>query len=89
MNLVEFIGEKLLGIGEWFAPEEANRQQQAPAHSSLPGNLQIQAGALYCTSTHLYAELPKSAPVQHNCIFKDNKFNRELPTAIFHPPSMA
>jgi hypothetical protein len=75
-------------------PFEDEDEDDADLAHSLSKNpqpiqsLQIQAGFFECCKLVLkLKEFPETV-AKPTCSFKENKFSREFPTAIFHPPAI-
>ncbi len=90
MNVMEFVGEKLLGLG--FEGDE-DEEEGLPAKSTPPINteavIQIQSGAMYQQPQFVYVAL--AIPVVRTIIPLINAGvpSTEFHPAIFHPPTMA
>lgn len=89
MNMMEFVGEKLLGLG--FKVDEED-ETEIPTKSSTPINtgtvIQIQSGAMYQLPQYVFTAL--AIPLVITII---PLTNAAIPStlyhpAIFHPPSL-
>lgn len=89
MNVIEFVGEKLLGLG--FEVDEED-EVEVPTKSSTPINtgavIQIQSGAMYQQPQYVFTAL--AIPVVITII---PLTNAGIPSilyhpAIFHPPTL-
>lgn len=89
LDLAEFVGDKLLGLGELFENDDADQPCQDSHHNTPPIAIQIQAGSLICNECCVRATAMVELPIEQLSIFIDNKFARKLPVSIFHPPSLA
>ncbi len=89
MNVMEFVGEKLLGLG--FEGDE-DEEEGLPAKSTPPINtgavIQIQSGAMYQQPQFVYVAL--DIPVVRTIIPLINAGvpSTEFHPAIFHPPTI-
>ncbi len=90
MNVMEFVGEKLLGMG--FEGDE-EEEKELPAKSTPPINtgavIQIQSGAMYQQPQIVYVAL--AIPVVRTIIPLINAGvpSADFHPAIFHPPTVA
>lgn len=90
MNVMEFVGEKLLGLG--FEGDEED-VVEIPAKSTPPINtgvvIQIQSGAMYQQPQFVYTAL--AIPIARTIIPLINAGvpSAEYHPAIFHPPTIA
>jgi len=89
MNVMEFVGEKLLGLG--FEVDE-DEEVEVPTKSSTPINtgavIQIQSGAMYQQPQYVFTAL--AIPVVITIIPLTNAGNPATlyHPAIFHPPTL-
>jgi hypothetical protein len=89
MNVMEFVGEKLLGMG--FEGDE-EEEETVPAKSTTPINtgvvIQIQSGAMYQQPQFVYTA--QIIPVVRTIIPLINAGvpSADFHPAIFHPPTI-
>lgn len=88
LTLSEFVFARLLCVGELFEDEDDD-EEEMPLKNSLPvQTFHIQAGSLECNKPVIKVqELPQPI-AKPTCLFRENKFSREFPSAIFHPPAL-
>jgi hypothetical protein len=90
MNVMEFVGEKLLGLG--FEGDEED-EETMPTKSTPPINtgvvIQIQSGAMYQQPQFIYTA--QTIPVVRTIIPLINAGvpSADFHPAIFHPPTIA
>jgi hypothetical protein len=91
MNVMEFVGEKLLGLG-FEVDEDEDGEVEVPTKSATPINtgavIQIQSGAMYQQPQYVFTAL--AIPVVITII---PLTNAGIPStlyhpAIFHPPTL-
>ena len=88
MNMMEFVGEKLLGLGF-----EGDEDDESPAKSNHPINtgavIQIHSGALYQQPQFIYTALAIPVLIINIPLINAGVPSAEFHPAIFHPPTIA
>lgn len=88
LSVGEFIFDRLLRIGGLFEGDEDDDCNDIPFKSAQPiQSLQIQAGFLECCKPVFKIQVSPQPVAKPRCGFKENKFSREFPVAVFHPPA--
>lgn len=84
MDMLEFVGEKLLGLGFEGDDEEEDELEGVPAKSNEPINtgvvIQIQSGAMYQQPQFIYTAL---IAIKISTIIP--LVNAGIPLAVYHP----
>jgi hypothetical protein len=91
MNVMEFVGEKLLGLG--FEVDEDDDDVEIPAKSNQPINtgavIQIQSGAMYQQPQFVFKALAIPVVITMIPLINAGVPSVEFHPAIFHPPTIA
>ncbi len=91
MNVMEFVGEKLLGLG--FEVDEDDDDVEIPAKSNQPINtgalIQIHSGAMYQQPQFVYTALAIPVVITIIPLINAGVPSAEFHPAIFHPPTIA
>jgi len=89
MNVMEFVGEKLLGLG--FEVDEED-EVEVPTKSSTPINtgavIQIQSGAMYQQPQYVFTALAIPAVITIIPLTNAGIPSTLYHPAIFHPPTL-
>jgi len=89
MNVMEFVGEKLLGLG--FEVDEED-EVEVPTKSSTPINtgavIQIQSGAMYQQPQYVFTALAIPAVITIIPLANAGIPSTLYHPAIFHPPTL-
>lgn len=91
-DMLEFIANNILHIGDLFEDDDEDApQQQAPASQQQQQPiqpLQITPGFLYCAQSLMVEEKDQPVAPRVFCSFVDNNYKLYFSSFIFHPPAV-
>ena len=87
LTLSEFVFDRLLCVGELWEDDDDDHEE-IPLKNPIPVQaLHIQAGFLECNKPIIKVQEQSQVIAKPTCLFKENKFSREFPSSVFHPPA--
>jgi len=87
LTLGEFIFGKLLYVGDLIDKDDDALPPKAPLKDSPFQILQIQAGSIEISKPEVKLQDITTTDAKPSCLFRENKFGREFPIPVFHPPA--